>query len=190
MAHARPSMPLRAKGVALAAVAALALAGCGDDAADDLPNPASPGESAPSSVDAETAAELAEALVAAGRTAEAEVDGSRVVGLEADTGEWEATVVDNDGVEHEMRISADGSEVTREPQEDDTDKDDREANLAELGAAQLDVEQAVDALAVQAGDQRIVDLQLDDDGGTVVWEAELEDGSEVRIDAGTADVVN
>lgn len=189
MAHARPSTTLRMKGIALAAVTALALAGCGNDN-DEIPNPDSPGADVSDSPGPDEVATLAEAMVEAGRTAEGEVDGSRVVSLEADDGEWEVTVVDADGVEHEMRVSADGSEVTRDAKKDDTDERDREENLAEVDAAELDHEQALEAVAQEAGDQRITDLQLDERGDAVVWEAELEDGTEVRIDAGSGDVVD
>ena len=55
-------------------------------------------------------------LVAAGKTALAEVPGS-MKGIESENGgtSWEVTIFSEDGAEHEMRLSADGTVVSTAP---------------------------------------------------------------------------
>lgn len=196
MTNAHPWLNIRTKGIALAAVTALALTGCGSDEDDNdsaqsptvdtsTPSP-SPQEGEGPQVDLD---EHASALVAAGRTAESSVDGSRVIQIEFDDGRWEVDVADAEGAEHEVQVSEDGSEITRGPEKDDTDGDDREENRRLLGAAQVDHEQAVQLAASEVADGRIVELQLDEEQAAAVWDLELEGGQELRFDASSGDLL-
>lgn len=197
MHHARTSTGrLRMKGVALAAVTALALTGCGDDDSpqDAGTEPTTPGESSSQTPPGNDGASVSPedetaAVIAAGRTAESAVDGGRVMAIEFDDGEWEVDLADAEGVEHDVRVSADGAQVTRDPRRDNTDDDDRRENRDLFAAATLDHEQAVEVAAGEAAGERVTELQLDEEGGRVVWDVELAGGRELRIDASSGDVL-
>lgn len=192
----------RMKVLTAAAVGALALAGCGGSDEPEPENSPTIGSPVPSP-DAETddqdtpsdddveLDEHATALIAAGRTAEEAVPGSRVIDVDwDDDNHWEIHVATEDGTESELEVSADGSEIRQGPRVDD-DADDRAENAERLAGAQVDFEQAVKIVMAEVGSGRITDLDLDSSRGTVIWDAEVEDGRaerEVRVNAETGEI--
>lgn len=189
----------RATAIAAAAVLAVSLTACGTDDTDDDPEiPNRTATSPPESPDDNTddGSDNAEGnlddhhtgLVTAGRTAEQAVNGSRVISIDLDDGLWKVEVATSDGVEHEMEIARDGSDVTDGPSEDDTDDDDRRDNTDRLDAAQIDHEAAARAVIETIDEGQIEEMSLDTDDGTVVWDVELRGGSDYHVDASTGEV--
>lgn len=133
------------------------------------------------------------ALVAAGRTAEKEVDGSRVVSIETEAGGWEVEVATEDGTESEMDISPDGAQVTRGPREKKDDAEDERERRQELQAATVDFEAAHDQILEEFPDGTVTELNLDDESGRTIWEADVLDASnrkhEVDVDAASGDIL-
>lgn len=135
--------------------------------------------------------EEARALLAAGRTGLQQVPNSTVYAIEHenDGDLWEVEVVTGDGTKHEMYISRNGNEVVQAPRNDG-----REAKYRErVGGAQLDFEAAVEAILGEVPAAVFEELNLDDEKGTIVWEADVIDGSgiarDVAIDASTGKVL-
>jgi uncharacterized membrane protein YkoI len=134
------------------------------------------------------------ALLAAAETARGTVPGSTVSSIETerDDTQWEVQVITTDGVEHEVEVSADGTQVLSGPLAKPEDAKDTAKHRSRIQAAKLDFRAAVDAVA-KAVDGRITELNLDDRDGTTVWEADVVDPAntlhEVSVDAATGSVV-
>jgi uncharacterized membrane protein YkoI len=181
---------------ALPLVGALALAGCASD--DDRDDVAAPAASAPSVAatggTATGAAASNAALAAAAGTAREAVGSGTVTAIEQEAGgtSWEVLVVTTDGTEHEVHVDADGERTTAGPTQETTDADDIAENQRFVGAADLSVTQAAEALTT-AVPGTVTELGLDDHRGTVVWEGDVRDAAgtkhSIRIDAGSGDVV-
>lgn len=190
---------------ALPLVGALALAGCASDD-DDRDDVAAPAASAPSvsSTDgtasgsstgtATSAAASNDALAAAAATARKTVGSGTVTAIEQEAGgtSWEVLVVTTDGTEHEVHVDADGERTTAGPTEDTTDAEDVAENQRFVGAADLSVTQAAEAVT-KTVPGTVTELGLDDHRGTVVWEGDVRDTSgtkhSIRVDAGSGKVV-
>ena len=155
-----------------------------DTDAGDPTNEAEPETSTPQT----TLDSHAMALVAAGRTAEGEVNESRVIQIDYDDGGWDIEVATPDGTEHDIEVSADGTTVLSGPERDDTDGDDMRENQNRMEAAELDHEAAVNAIADAVPDARIEEMHLDTENGRVVWEVELAGGPDHHVDAVTGEV--
>ncbi|MDT0202941.1 PepSY domain-containing protein [Nocardioides sp. AE5] len=208
---------MRALAVAATAGLVLALPACSsdDEAGPSGSTPTAPGSSAaadptgasptdPGSTgsDDTTAGELAEepaadatALVTAGRTAEAAVDGSTLSSIEAERdGTWEIDVVDADGTRFEVIVSADGTTVVSGPREERDSADDKAEHRAEVQGATVDFEAAASALLEEFPGGQVTELSLDTEDGRVIWEADVIDSSgqrhEVDLDAGTGKVLS
>ncbi|MFI9797626.1 PepSY domain-containing protein [Streptomyces sp. NPDC052302] len=95
-------------------------------------------------------------------SAELDDDGSRV---------WEVTVVEGDGTEHDVRVSAGDGKVLSDRRDDDDDREGR-ADLAALKGASVDAREAAEAAASKGV---VVEIDLDDDG-PAVWKAETTKG--------------
>ncbi|MFJ3285406.1 PepSY domain-containing protein [Streptomyces sp. NPDC086669] len=95
-------------------------------------------------------------------SAELDDDGSRV---------WEVTVVEGDGTEHDVRVSAGDGKVLSDRRDDDDDREGR-ADLAALKGASVDAREAAEAAAAKGV---VVEIDLDDDG-PAVWKAETTKG--------------
>lgn len=128
-----------------------------------------------------------------GSAAEAalELSGSgTVIAIERDdSGAWKVTVAAVDGRETEVRVISKDGELLGRPRQQPVDADDDADNVRRIQAAQLDYSDAAKAASAQAAGE-IVELKLDDESGTVAWEAELLDGAtkhEVKLDAKTGD---
>lgn len=207
-----PGRRLR-RSLAVAAVVplALGLAACGDsdDDNDDVTAPAptatvtetaSASPSTGSSDDASTGGSAGgsgdeRALLAAAATAVGSVQGSTLFSIDRDdSGGWEITVVDGQGVENDVVVSADGSSVERGPDVDQDDADDQD-DLAErqqlLNDVQVDYRQAVEAARGEVAGGVVEDVDLDLENGAAEWEVQVQDGTTeqtVRIDAVSGDV--
>ncbi|PTR31568.1 peptidase YpeB-like protein [Rhodococcus sp. OK519] len=194
----------RTTAFALAGAALVALAGCGndDDSSHDtttntttsVAGSSVPNSSVPNSSGSGSAAPSTQALERAGATAVAAVPGSVLISIESEHDQtWEAQVVTSDGVEHHVDVSADGATVIGAPRIDNEDESDRAKHRDRVQAATLDYTAAAAAVltAVQGGS--ITELNLDNDNGTTVWEADVIDGAgtkhEVTIDAATGQVL-
>ena len=134
-----------------------------------------------------------QALLAAGATAEKAVSGSTLISIELESDGWEAQVVTADGVEHELTVAADGRTVTSGPTKDDEDAADRAKHRQRLADSSVDYQQAVEAVSAAVPKGKIRELDLDTWKGTVVWEADVIDGSgtkrEVKVDGSSGKVV-
>ncbi|MFI7483597.1 PepSY domain-containing protein [Kocuria sp. M1R5S2] len=187
--------------IAALAVTALLLAGCGGEE-DGAPGPtgttsptgeatasASPtstagptGTAEPTATGSPTATAGAgdEATTVAGVIAAAveTVPGSRAFELDRKDGEgWEVTLAVGDR-EQEVDVSEGGSRATAQPGDDDLDDEDRR-NLAQVA---VPLEVAV-RTALQEADGSLDEAELGTEGGTVVWEIDVddEDGSSVDV---------
>lgn len=198
--------------VAIAAAASLTLmAGCSDDdtASTSPPAESSAGSSAPSqpaeastsSTPSESAAPESpdksqdnQALMDAGDLALQQVQDSTLISIETENNEteWEVQVVTSDGVEHEMNISADGTEVVKKPKTKDEGEGDKLKHQDRVKAAKIDFKQAAKKITDEVKGGRITELNLDGEGSKTVWEADVKVDSEKRslqIDAGSGDVL-
>ena len=198
---------------AVASVAALvALAGCsgGDPGSPSGPE-SSPGQgtpvpsAAPSSSAPKTSPSGSttsptsttadnDALLEAAATALAKVSGGTLISIETekDDTQWEVQIVTSDGVEHEVELNADGTEVLSGPTKKSEDAEDREKHRERVAAAELDYKAAVKAI-VDAVPGRVTELNLDTEKGVTVWEADVIDADsvkhEVSIDAASGEIV-
>lgn len=204
---------------AVSAPLALALVACGsDDDSDDASGVSAPAstaaptdtstdapatddgtddgtdDSSPSASTGGDATSAGTALVAAA-TAQGAVDGGTVFAVDReDAGGWEVSVVDADGVEYDVRVSADGNAVEGQPVEDTDDGDDASRDLEErqrLLDVAVDYEAAASA-ASGSGSGEITGLELDEDNGTATWEVQYgedtPDEVTVRVDAQSGEV--
>lgn len=187
---------------AAALVGVVTLTGCSDGGGAPTPTDASstatsaPGESSlPSDTASPDGADSsANAVVDAGRTGLAEVGSGDVISIQRkNQGDlWEVEVFTANGVKHEVEFSGDASAVVSGPARARQDAQGAAKSRARLDQATLDFEEAAQAIvSVVAG--QITELDLDDESGRVVWEADVVDPSgvkhEVAIDAATGDVV-
>lgn len=104
--------------------------------------------------------------------------------FEVESDEIEVDIFDLEGdVEVELRLDPETYEITSE-EEDELDSDDRQ----KAEAVEIDFIEALQT-AEQEGGAEPEDADLDDENGTVVWEIQLVDGTDVYIDVATGDVV-
>ena len=165
-------------------------------ASSEAPAPASPtattASATPDSSSPTTAAELNDALVAAGRLAAKEVTDGTVVSIESERDGWEVHVVLADGGEREVRTDLSGSRVIAGPTDERPDADDKVENRR-FSKVEIDFVKAVEAITGEVNDGRITELSLDTEGRRVVWEADVSVGSQertVKLDANTGDVLS
>ncbi|MEE6272749.1 PepSY domain-containing protein [Georgenia wangjunii] len=188
-----------------------ALAGCGGDGgSDQTEEPGIESTGSPAASPSETVTDLApdqpslspgssaspdafaadDAGLTALSTAETAVENARAFELDRsddDGGRWEVQIA-ADGVEHEVRVSLDGTTLIDHEREDELDDEDRtRLDAASVAAA----EAGFNALSEVSG--AITEITLDEERGTVVWEVEVRtsDGADidVLIDAATGEVL-
>ncbi len=196
--HPRP----RAVPVILAAFISLAGAGCagnteptsGQDASEVPPpaeepqeeqgNPTPPAQAEPVSGDD------SEALLRAIATAISAVPDSRLysVDSEDDATAWEIETIDPSGTKFETLVSSDGSQIIDGPERESSDSE----YLQKVDAAAISVSEIV-AAALAHSPGRILELELDEEEGAIVWEVEVADTrgrtTEFDIDAATGEVI-
>lgn len=102
-------------------------------------------------------------------------------------------MVTSDGTEQEMELSGDGAEIISGPTPKNEDVADKAKHVARVAAAELDFEQAASKMLEAVTDGRITELNLDSEQGTIVWEADVLDGSNnkhsVQIDAESGELL-
>ncbi|MDJ0314632.1 PepSY domain-containing protein [Arthrobacter sp. H35-D1] len=163
------------------------------DATQQSSEPAAPGATADGAT-ADGAASLS-ALVQAGRTALNAVPDSTVTSLDMEgNGEgWEVEVTAADGTEHEMQVSADGASVLSGPTSEHDDAVDKARHVSRMKAASVDYEAAANKVLSIVPNRTVVELELDDENGTVVWEAEVRESPDAKysvlIDAGSGELI-
>lgn len=140
-------------------------------AAPDAPEPAATGKGLPASA-VEQALQTAATAVSNGRPFDLEIesdDGRQVVDIE----------VASDGNEFEVRIDQTGTEILAQRQAG-TPSDD----VAKAEAAEIDATRALQTAVEREPDATVTEIQIDTEGGVVVWQIELvrPDGSEIEID--------
>jgi uncharacterized membrane protein YkoI len=135
-------------------------------------------------------------IEAAAETAVEAADGATLVSIDIDdTGDWDVTLLSQDGQESEVDVSADGSTVTRGPVSDNDDNDaDDQAERQRLLEAQVDYVDAIGTARGELADLEVTGASLDDDNGTLTWDVDFRDGTNddaqtVLVDAQTGDVV-
>lgn len=193
------------------AVSALALTGCTQTAAPTDPVPpattaqsmtatalptstAAPQSSEPSP--AMNAVASQKAPIQAGRTAQAAVPDSTVTSLDLEQNgkAWEVEVTTPDGTQHEVHVSADGSQILSGPSVEHDDADDMAKNVRRMKAATVNFEAAAGKMLSNVPNGTILELELDEENGAVVWEAEVRDStgakSDVHIDAGSGELIS
>lgn len=135
-------------------------------------------------------------IEAAAQTALDEVGGSTLVSIDVDdSGDWDVTLLGQDGTESDVDVSADGGTVTRGPVSDDDDNDaDDQAERQRLLEAQVVYTDAIETARGEFGELDVTGASLDDDNGTLIWDIDFGDGTNddaqtVLVDAATGDVI-
>lgn len=181
----------RLAAAAVLAPLVLGLTACGgDDDADAQTTTASDSSASDSSAAGADQA-LDGDVETAAQTALAEVDGT-VFSVDGDSRGWEVTVVTDDGVEHDVDLSADATTVERGPVEDtDADRDDAAETERLLGAS-LDHTAAMEA-AMGEVDGTVTGVDLSEENGTATWEVtfgeDTADETTVEVDAESGEVL-
>lgn len=147
-----------------------------------------PDDDATTGSSASMAAETAALLRAASTGLDAVAD-STVYSVESESDGWEVEVVTPDGTKHEMLVSSDGDSVVKGPRADGRDA----KYVDRIQAAELDHQQAVDVILDEVPGARFKELNLDDENGTIIWEADVLDESgaarSLEIDAASGEVL-
>jgi uncharacterized membrane protein YkoI len=124
------------------------------------------------------------------------VDGSSLLTIETEPGRtvWEATVVTDDGTEHEMLISTDDGDLVDGPTRKVEDAEDKAENRRRVAAAEVGYTAAAESVREAVPDATLTELNLDTfDDRIVAWEGDLHGDNGVRwsvkVDARTGDVL-
>lgn len=126
----------------------------------------------------------------------AEVSGSTLISIETEGNAtaWEVQVVTEDGAEQEMELSQDGTQITTGPTPKNEDVADKTKHLDRINAAELDFEDAAQAVLTAVTGGTITELNLDSEQGTTVWEADVVDDSNIKhsvqVDAASGNVIS
>jgi len=184
---------------ALVALISATLLGCSSDdngsgGTSPTSRPAASSSRAPGGSPAGSGAP-ATPLVAAARLAQAQVPDTTVVTVEQDRNGtvWKVQVVSPDGTEHEVVVSADGTQVVSGPTRTPDDEEDRAEHRREVAADRIGFERAAAVVLDVVPKGTITGLDLDTYQGFTVWDAEVRtaDGTEhdVKVGAGTGEVL-
>ncbi len=132
----------------------------------------------------------------AAKVALAAVPGGTLVGIESENrgAAWEVDIVTSDGTKHEVKLSGDGSAVLSGPTTTPQSAGDKAKYQSRVAAAKLDYLAALERLEQRMPGGRVTELDLDTEHGSVVWEADVIDGSgtkhEFDVDALTGTVTD
>ncbi|MFD0685930.1 PepSY domain-containing protein [Actinomadura fibrosa] len=131
-------------------------------------------------------------LERAGETARKAVPGSTLTAIESNQNGWSANLVGSDGTERVLTLSPDGGQVTGN-QAKSQDASGKSENQAAVKAAKLDYRAAAQRMRTAAPNTWITELNLDEKGGTTVWEGDLRGAGDskhpVTIDAANGKVI-
>lgn len=179
--------------LSVTAAAVLALAACSpDDGSDqitseqddtqveDTPSPETEDETTPD-VDVEDEATGDHPVYQALEAAMAEYPDGVVTDFDHENSYIEVTVIDGE-TEWDLDIDADGT--ISNTQEEPADADD----IAEAEAVEVDIVEALQTAESETG-AAPRDGSLDTEAGSIVWEFEMDNGTDVYIDVATGEVV-
>ena len=91
-----------------------------------------------------------------------------------------------DGNECELRIAATNGEVVEEKTDKDDDKDEKALDLKNIITAQEAMEKALEG---QKEGAWVVEYELEIDDGKAVYDIDIEDGTDVKIDATSGEII-
>lgn len=91
-----------------------------------------------------------------------------------------------DGEEYELRIAATNGEVIEEKTDKDDDIDEEALDLKNIITAQEAMEKALEG---QKEGAWVVEYELEVDDGKAVYDIDIEDGTDVKIDATTGEII-
>ena len=91
-----------------------------------------------------------------------------------------------DGNEYELKIAATNGEVFEEKTDKDDDIDEEALDLKNIITAQEAMEKALEG---QKEGAWVVEYELEIDDGKAVYDIEIEDGTDVKIDATTGEII-
>lgn len=183
----------------------LALVACGDDG--DSPetqeltsvtgSTAPPAKTPSGTIDPEVSAKgepaATKVLKAVASTALESVPGATLVSIDHDVSSWGVNVVTADGSEHEMQVAADGGSVMSGPFVDQQDAEDVAEHRALVQADSVDYLTAVQAALSVVPQGRVSELDLEFDGGVLIWDAKVIDAKMaeqlVRVDGAKGTVL-
>ncbi len=137
-----------------------------------------------------------DALVTAGHAAQDLVPGSIVVELDHELpGDyWEVELHETDGSAHDVKVSADGTQVIEGPTADSDRDADLSRRRAVLQSATVDFETAARAIENRYPGSMITEMGLDDSGDLVVWDADVVDADgtshEIAVDAASGELLS
>ncbi len=181
-----------ARALLLVACLTLFLSSCSDDPDQPVRSDATEPAASPSGTSGPPALGLEDAAAAALEA----VDGSSLLTIETEQGRtvWEATVVTEDGTEHELLISASDGKVVDGPTRKVDDAGDKAENRRRVAGAEVGYTAAAEAVREAVPDARLTELNLDTFGErTTAWEGDLHGNDGLRysvtIDARTGDVL-
>lgn len=191
MTHRRPSPAVISL---LALPLAGVLAACGTESDGDSP-PISPETVSTSPAPAPPASDgQASDLLTAADTALSEIRRGTLFSIERDDSGWTASVLDQDGTQNEIEVSADGSTVARGPIPEQDDIQTRTEQRAFARNISVDYEAAL-AAAQDAADSGLVSaVTLDVSDGIINWTVTFDEGTaDARtaiVNAGTGEVLD
>lgn len=91
-----------------------------------------------------------------------------------------------DGNEYELRIAAPNGEVVEEKTDKDDDSDEKALDLKNIITAKKAMEKALEG---QKEGAWVVEYELETDDGKAVYDIDIEDGEDVKIDAMTGEII-
>lgn len=135
-------------------------------------------------------------IIAAGASAFALAQSSTPATSDASTvateaGTEGATEAENDGIDHEFEGEEVGENGDGVPDANEADEGNETESADEnmsAPAGSITKDEAI-AIAQAKADGAVLDVEVDKDGDTVVYEVELDSGTDVAVNAATGDVI-
>lgn len=91
-----------------------------------------------------------------------------------------------EGNEYELRIAADNGAIVDEKTEKDDDKDEKALDLSKIIKAEDAMKKALEG---QKEDAWVVEYELEIDDGKAVYDIDVENGQDVKIDATSGEII-
>lgn len=189
------TIPTRSVGTLFALALAVTATGCSgsDDAAEPTDQETFTAAPSPEPSIEDSVTKADRPLLRAAETALARVEDGTVFEIQDAGDGWRVAVIDQEGVENDVVLTADGSAVLDGPTEDDDDTQARTEQRAFVRNIDVAYDAAL-AAARDAGMEGDVDtVELDEDDGITTWNITVAAGTPdertVLVDAGTGAVV-